>query len=81
MALFILSKSFVIARGTPIIILERLYFGKPMPDVRTVALATSKVGNAAAEVILAEGNANAEVNNIPLQFRNVCKTHTKQFYL
>jgi len=41
--LVILGKSFVIARGDQIIILERRWFGRQMPDGRTVAL-SSEVG-------------------------------------
>lgn len=41
--LVLLYKSITIAKGDEIITLERLYFGKQMPDGRTVAL-TSEVG-------------------------------------
>ncbi len=36
--LVVLSESFTIAKGDQIIVLERRWFGKPMPDGRTVAL-------------------------------------------
>jgi uncharacterized membrane protein YqiK len=36
--LFVLSRSFTIARGSQIIVLERRWFGKQMPAARTVAL-------------------------------------------
>jgi uncharacterized membrane protein YqiK len=38
LALVVLSRSFTIARGNQIILLERRWFGKQMPDGRTVAL-------------------------------------------
>lgn len=38
LVLWVLSKSFTIARGDQIILLERRWFGRQMPDGRTVAL-------------------------------------------
>ena len=43
LALIVLSQSFTIARGDQIIMLERRWFGRQMPDGRTVAL-RSEVG-------------------------------------
>jgi uncharacterized membrane protein YqiK len=43
LVLVVLSRSFTIARGNQIILLERRWFGRQMPDGRTVALA-SEVG-------------------------------------
>jgi len=39
LALIVLSRSFTIAKGNQIILLERRWFGRQMPDGRTVALA------------------------------------------
>lgn len=39
LVLLVLSRSFTIARGNQIVLLERRWFGKQMPDGRTVALA------------------------------------------
>ena len=41
--LLVLAKSFTIAKGNQIIVLERRWFGRQMPDGRTVAL-RSEVG-------------------------------------
>lgn len=38
LVLFVLSRSFTIAKGNQIILLERRWFGRQMPDGRTVAL-------------------------------------------
>jgi uncharacterized membrane protein YqiK len=43
LALVVLARSFTIAKGNQIILLERRWFGRQMPDGRTVALA-SEVG-------------------------------------